>query len=117
MWSSLSSEEINVMREEIRLLHIACDDGGSLVWVAWAEIYLNTLELPEPNMHATRAIFPLAVWLSKTMDVPIEAVQSALKESLPRILFQAKLAGRELNTDDGVTAIRVIRSSLKEADG
>ena len=105
------------MRGEILLLHAAGDEGGSMAWLLWAEIYLNTLELPEPNMYAARAIFPVVVWLSQVTKAPIEYIQSALKESLPQILFQAKLAGRELNVDDGYTAIRIIRGGLKEADG
>ena len=117
MWSSLNEEELSTMRAEIMLLHIAGDEGGAMAWLLWAEMCLNTLEVPEPNMVAARAIFPVVVWLSRTMEIPIEAVQNALHESLPRILWQAKLAGRELDVTDGHAAIRIVRGGLKEADG
>lgn len=105
------------MKREISRLHTEGDLAAAETWLVWAEIYLNTLEVPGPPIHSNQKILPLVVWLSDTTGTSVDVVHDALQESLPRILFQAKLAGRDLNIDDGHTAIRVIRSSLKEADG
>ena len=55
--------------------------------------------------------------MSDAMDVPVNIIYDALRESLPGILWQSKLMDRDLSIDDGHTALRIIRSSLKEADG
>jgi phage gp36-like protein len=110
-----TDEQVDRMKESIRLLRAGGDPAFATAWLVWAEVYLNTLE--GSVVAGTEKILPLVVWLSKTTRADGKVIQAALHDSLTRILFQAKLAGRELNTEDGHTALQVIRSGLKEADG
>lgn len=105
------------MKREISRLHTEGDLATAEAWLVWAEIFLNTLEAPGPPIHSTQKILPLVVWLSDITGASRDVVHGALRETLPRILFQAKLADRDLTIDDGHAAIRVIRGSLREADG
>ncbi len=116
MWN-LNHLALASMRQDIARLHTEGDLAAAEIWLVWAETFLNTLDVPGPPIHSTKKIFPLVVWLSRITGASPLVIRGALQETLPRILFQAKLAGRDLNVDDGHTAIRVIRSSLKEADG
>lgn len=110
-----TDEQIGKMKESIRLLQVGGDPAFATAWLIWAEVHLNTLE--GSVVAGTEKILPLAFWLSKTTGADGKVVQAALHDSLPRILFQAKVAGRELNTEDGYTALQVIRSGLRKADG
>ncbi len=116
MWN-LTKAQIVSMRQNISRFNTEGDEAAAGVWLVWAEIYLNTLEDPGMPIPGVEKVLPLVVWLSDAMGVSVNVIYDALRESLPRILWQSKLIGRELNLDDGHAALRIIRSSLKKADG
>jgi len=117
MWN-LNDTDISSMKQEIDHLRTDGDKAGAEVWLVWAETYLNTLEVPGPPVPGLKKVCSLTVWLADELGVTVSDIYDALRESLPRILFQAKLAGRnDLSLDDGHTALWMVRSNFKEADG
>lgn len=116
MWNLTKAQTVS-MRRDISRFSTEGDEAAAESWLVWAETYLNTLDVPGPPIPGVNKILPLVVWMSDAMDVSVNVIYDALRESLPGILWQSRLTGRDLNIDDGHTALRIIRSSLKEADG
>lgn len=110
-----TNQQIENMRRVIAELYAGGDDAFARTWLVWAEVHLNTLDISVPTV-TTEKILPLIYWLEKTSHSPRETVRQAIHQSLPRVLWQAKLEGRDLSVEDGYAALEMIRSSLREGD-
>lgn len=112
-----TSHQIENMQRAISKIFAGGDDAFVQAWLVWAQVHLATLDVPGPRTAATEKILPLIYCLAKSTDSPREAVHNSLLESLPRILFQAKLAGRDdLGLEDGYAALTTICGALKKGD-
>lgn len=108
--------QVDKMKLAIGELMAGGDSAFAKAWLLWAEVYLHTIDVHGPPMASTEKILPLAFWLNKTTGAEVGVVQRAIHDSLTRILFQSRLKGRDLNADDGHTALQVIRSGLRKGD-
>lgn len=112
-----NSQQIENMQRSITKIFADGDDAFAQAWLVWAQVHLSTLDIPGPRTAAAEKILPLIYCLSKSTDSPRKVVHSLLLESLPRILFQAKIAGRDdLGLEDGYAALTTIYGALKKGD-
>jgi len=113
----LSDEQMKSMKGEISRVRAGGQDAAAQAWLVWAEVYIAESDRPGPPIESLKKLLPLLLWLNANIGGTPEEVQDILRESILRILFQAKLEGRELSTDDGHHAILIVRSHFKQADG
>ena len=113
----LSDEQMKSVKGEISRVQAGGQDAAAQAWLIWAEVYIAEADRPGPPIESLKKLIPLLLWLNANVGGTLEGVQAILRDSILRILFQAKLDGRELSTDDGHHAILIVRSHFKEADG
>ena len=104
------------MKGEISRIRYGGQDVAAEAWLVWAEVYIAESGKPGPPTESLKKLVPLLMWLVGQTGGKPERIQDILRESVLRILFNAKLEGRELSTNDGHHAILIVRQSLKEAD-
>ena len=113
----LSNEQMKSIKGEISRIHAGGQDAAALAWLVWAEVYLAESDRPGPPIESLKKLMPLILWIERYIGGTCEQIQENLRDSILRILFNAKLEGRELSEYDGHHAILIFRSSIKEADG
>jgi len=113
----LSDEQLESIKGEISRIRSGGQDAAAQAWLIWAEVYLAEADRPGPPVESLKKLVPLLFWLTDNIGGTPEQVQDILRESILRILFSAKLEGRELSEDDGHHAILIVRQNFKEADG
>ena len=107
-----TDQQVQNMQQAIAEIRAGGDAAFARAWLVWAEVHLSTLEVPGPHTASTEKILPLVYCLEKATGSPKEVIQGMLHDSLPRLIFQAKLAGRDLRVEDGYAALEMIRSGL-----
>ena len=112
-----SDEDFESMKEEIRRIRGGGQDAAAQAWLVWAEVYLVEVGTPGPPVESLKKLLPLIFWLVNNVGGEKERIQDILHDSIIRIMFNAKLAGRDLSTDDGHHAILIVRQSISEAEG
>ena len=60
MWSLTKAQAVS-MRRDIARFNTEGDDAAAEAWLVWAEIYLNTLEVPGPPIPGVDKLLPLVV--------------------------------------------------------
>ena len=63
-------------------------------WLVWAELHLQTLNRPDKSVVVTR-LMPLVMAGVATSEKTPEQVQQIIHDSVLKILFQAKLNGKD----------------------
>lgn len=111
-----TSQQIENMQRAIAEIRTGGDAAFAQAWLVWAEVHLNTLDVPGPHTASTEKILPLVYCLSKTTGSTQEVIQGMLHDSLPALLWQSKVAGRDLSVEDGYAALEMIWSGLKDGD-
>ena len=116
MWQA-TQEQLAAMQEEIGKIVRGGDPAWAQAWTVWAEVHIHTLDQSGPKIASTEKVLPLALTLSKSIGIAPPVIVTALHDTLPRLMFKAKLESRELGKSDGLEALRMIASSLGKADG
>lgn len=109
---ALTESQMELIRRIFReILEDPSNESFAQAWLVWAELQIQTVKHPN-KVEVVVRMMPLVMAAVTFSGADFEKVQKVLNQSVLRMLFQAKLEGREsLEMEDARKAILYVKDA------